>query len=120
APLARRTLTTLEAKTGASSGNNASSSPGEIKRWPIMMPGKERASIADRSEGSTVTIILGGDCRPWWIVFVRATQHAARGSTILPAIDRSHGDAVTPVSTRCPTEADVAASTAACAPARSL
>jgi hypothetical protein len=47
APLARRTLTTLEAKAGASSGNNAPSSPGEIKRWPIAMPGKERASIAN-------------------------------------------------------------------------
>jgi len=40
APLARRTLTTLEAKAGASSGNNASSSPGEIKRWPITIPEK--------------------------------------------------------------------------------
>jgi hypothetical protein len=47
APLARRTLTTLVAKAGASSGNNALSSPGEIKRWPIAMPGKERASIAN-------------------------------------------------------------------------
>jgi len=62
-PLARRTLTTLEAKAGASSGNNASSSPGEIKRWPITTPGKARASIADRSEGSSVIIILGRDYR---------------------------------------------------------
>src|ERR1700730_14063077 len=60
-PLARRTLTTLEAKAGASSGNNASSSPGEIKRWPITTPGKARASIADWSEGSTIIITLGGD-----------------------------------------------------------
>ena len=62
-PLARRTLTTLEAKAGASSGSNAFSSPGEIKRWPITTPGKERASIADWSEGSTVIIILGRDYR---------------------------------------------------------
>src|SRR5258708_13506260 len=62
-PLARRTLTTLEAKAGASSGNNASSSPGEIKRWPITTPGKARASIADWSEGSTVILILGRDYR---------------------------------------------------------
>ena len=46
APLARRTLSTLEAKGGISSGHNAFSSPREIKRWPTMMPGNDRASIA--------------------------------------------------------------------------
>jgi hypothetical protein len=94
APLARRTLTTLEAKAGASSGNNASSSPGEIKRWAIMMPGQERASIADSSEGSTVTIILGRVIGLVGGAHVGASEHATLGSTILPAIDRSHGAAV--------------------------
>src|ERR1700747_157940 len=94
APLARRTLTTLEAKAGTSSGNNASSSPGEIKRWPITTPGKERVSSADWSEGSTVIITLGRDYRFRGPCAFGASEHATLGSTIPPAINGSHGAAV--------------------------
>jgi hypothetical protein len=52
APLARLTLTTLDAKAGGdSSGNKACSSPGVIKRWPIRMPGTASESMALSSEG---------------------------------------------------------------------
>src|SRR6516165_838571 len=84
-PLARRTLTALEAKAGASSGNNASSSPGEIKRWPIPMPGKERAPIADWRAGSTVIIILAGVIGLVDRAHLGANEHATFGSTIPPA-----------------------------------
>jgi len=45
ASLARRIMTTLEANAAASSGMSACSSQIEIARCPIMMPGKDRASI---------------------------------------------------------------------------
>jgi hypothetical protein len=93
-PLARRTLTTLEAKAGASSGNNASSSPREIKRWPITTPGKARASIADWSEESTVIIILAGIIGFVDRAHFGTSKHATLGSTIPPAINGSHGATV--------------------------
>ncbi len=58
APLARRTLRTLEAKAGASSGNRACSSPGEINRCPMRMPGEASVSIALLSSESAAAIIL--------------------------------------------------------------
>ncbi len=54
APLARLLSTTLPEIPQTSSGVNASSSPGEIKRWPIATPGKANASMADWSIGSAV------------------------------------------------------------------
>jgi hypothetical protein len=116
-PLARRTLTTLEAKAGASSGNNASSSPGEIKRWPITTPGKARASIADWSKGSTVIIILGRDYRfRRSCAFGRQRTRNTRLNNS-SCINRSHGAAVI-LFPREATDVVLAASTAACGPVR--
>jgi hypothetical protein len=59
APLERRTDTTLAANAGASTGSNASSSPAEMLRHPIRMPGRDSARIATSAESSGAAAIAG-------------------------------------------------------------
>jgi len=47
-----------------------------------------------------------------------ASEHATPGSTILPAINRSHGAVVTPAAVKGPTDVDLGASTVAYGPVR--